>query len=90
MVTLEEHRNLGSDEIKRAAIIYKKETSRPLSNYQKRMNEAAQELCLVNPGYIAKRQQVMQAGREKILAYGFQLSKGKSRSKEGQCSSPVK
>ena len=89
MVTLEEHRNLGSDEIREAAIIYKKETSRPLTQYQKRMNEAAQELCLKNPGYIMKRKKLMEDAREKIIADGFQFVKGKSRSKKCQDPSAV-
>lgn len=67
------------DEIKEAAIIYRKETSRPLSNYQKRMNEASQKLCMANPSYLTKRKD---AARTKILNDGFQFVKGKSRSKK--------
>lgn len=42
------------DEIKEMAKIYQKETSRPLTPYQKRMNEAAQELCLQNPALLQR------------------------------------
>ena len=65
------------------ATIYKKETTRPLTNYQKRMNEAAQELCLANPGLLQNRKLQLDAAREKIIDQGFQFAKGKSRSRKG-------
>ena len=33
--------------MKEAAIIYRKEKSRPLTEYQKRINEVAQEICYI-------------------------------------------
>lgn len=65
------------------ATIYKKETTRPLTNYQKRMNEAAQELCLANPGILQNRKLLLDAAQEKIIDQGFQFAKGKSRSRKG-------
>ena len=63
------------------ATIYKKETTRPLTNYQKRMNEAAQELCLANPGLLQRRKLLLDAAHDKIIEGGFQFAKGKSRSR---------
>ena len=64
------------------ATIYKKESSRPLSKYQLKMNDAAIHLCLQNPGLLRKKRKVlMDAARDKIIADGFQFAKGKSRSK---------
>ena len=55
--------------------------SRFIHDYQKRMNKAAQELCVVNPGYIRTKQELMNAARAKIIDEGFEFVKGKSRSK---------
>ena len=78
-----EHRYLGSEDIhEMAIIIYKKETTLPLTNYQKRMNQAAQELCLGNPGLLHKRKLLIDAACNKIIEQGFQFVKGKSRSKK--------
>lgn len=52
----------------------------------KRINEAAQELCLSNPGLLQKRQKLIDEARSKILEEGFQFVKGKSRSKQNQSS----
>lgn len=64
------------------ATIYKKTSSRPLSLYQKRMNEASQKICLKNPGLLRSHQKMMECAREKIMDEGFQFVKGKSRSKK--------
>lgn len=61
------------------AIIDKKESSRPLSKYQLKMNDAAVQLCLQNHGLL--RKVLMDAARDKIIADGFQFAKGKPRSK---------
>ena len=79
---LEEDKRLSDEEIMDMAIIYRKETNRPLSRYQRRMNDAAQQLCLQNPGLIRKRQLLIDTARERIIADGFQFVKGKSRSKK--------
>ena len=81
-MTLEEHKYLGSEEIKAMSTFFKKETKRPLTNYQKRINEAAQELCLANPGLLQKRKLLLDEARAKIIQQGFQFVKGKSRSKQ--------
>ena len=74
--------NLGIEEIKEMAKIYKKETTRPLSSYQKRINEAAQRLCVANPALLRKRKALMEEARNLIIEEGFQFVKGKSRSKK--------
>ena len=37
------------NEVLKSALIYKKETTRPLTEYQKRINEEAGKLALVHP-----------------------------------------
>lgn len=64
------------------AIIYRKETNRPLNKCQEKLNAASQQLCLRNPGLLRQRQFMIDAAREKVIA-GFQFVKGKSRSKKG-------
>ena len=66
------------------ATIFKKQSSRPLTNYQKSINAAAVELCLQTPGLLHNRQVLLDTAREKIINEGFQFVKGKSRSKKGQ------
>ena len=51
------------------------------------MNQAAQELCLGNPGLLHKRKLLIDAARDKIIEQGFQFVKGKSRSKKCASSS---
>ena len=46
------------------------------------MNQAAQELCLRNPGLLPKRKLLIDAARDKIIEQGFQFVKGKSHSKK--------
>ena len=74
--------DLDQQEIMQQAIIYKKESSRPLSNYHKKMNQAAQEIRKRNPAMLGKRQSLMEAARTKIMQEGFQFVKGKSHSKK--------
>ena len=70
-------------------IIYRKESSRSLSEYQKHMNTAAQQLCIKNPRLLRKRQLLIDEARTKILEEGFQFVKGKSRSKKGLIKSEI-
>lgn len=72
---------LSEEDIKQCAIIYKKESVRPLSEYQKSINKTAQEICLQNPMYLRSRQKLLDAARSKVdQTYAFK--KGKSRSKK--------
>ena len=77
VVNLQDDKRLSDEEIMDMAIIYRKETNRPLFEYQ-RMNDAAQQFCLQNPGLIRKRQLLIDTARERIIADGFQFVKGKS------------
>ena len=66
-------KRLGEDEITQMATIYKKESKRPLTNYQRRVNEAAVELCLQNPGLLHTRKTLIETARSKIIDEGFQF-----------------
>lgn len=70
------------EEIVEKATIYRKEGVRPLTNYQKSLNNAAQTLSLKDPGLLSKRQMLIEMAREKIIGEDFQFVKGKSRSKK--------
>ena len=69
---------LDEEQIKEMAIIYKKESKRPLTNYQKRVNEAAIELSLQHPGLLHTRKHLMETARAKVIEDGYQFVKGKS------------
>ena len=60
---------LGEEQIKEMATIYKKESKRPLTNYQKSVNEAAIELCLQHPGLLHTRKNL---ARAKVIEDGYQ------------------
>ena len=81
-MTLLEDNFLKSEDIKEMATIFRKETTRPLTNYQRKMNEAAYELCAANPGLLRTRSLLMEKACAKIIEEGFQSVKGKSRSKK--------
>lgn len=80
-MNLEADINLGENEVREMATIFKKTSSRPLTRYQQRINEASQKLATKNPGLLRSRKQLLAAAREWILEDGFQFAKGKSRSK---------
>jgi polyhydroxyalkanoate synthesis regulator phasin len=71
---------VDADAIAEMATLFKKTTSRPLTNYQKCMNKAAVEICLENPGMLRKRQALIDTARIKIIDEGFIFVKGHSRS----------
>ena len=84
---LQDHQ-MKREQIRAESQIYKKETTRPLSEYQKRVNKAAEEICLENPGLLRKRSVLLEAARNRIIEEGFQFKKGKSRSKKLTSSEP--
>ncbi len=63
------------------AKIYKRETTRPLTNYQKQINEEAGMLALSNPVLLCRRGDLLEQAREKVVEKGYSFVKGKSRSK---------
>ena len=86
MYVLDQHKYLSEEKLKEMGTIYKKESKRPLSSYQRRINEAAQKLCIKNPGLLHQRKLLIEEARKKIIDEGFQFVKGKSRSK--RCANP--
>ena len=63
------------------AKIYKKESSRPLSNYQKMINEVAGELAVKDPSLLSRRGDLLDLSRTEVQRRGYKYVKGKSRSK---------
>lgn len=63
------------------AKIYKKESSRPLSNYQKMINQVAGELAVKDPSLLTRRGELLDLSRAEVQQRGYQYVKGKSRSK---------
>ena len=61
-------------------LLYKNESVRPLTNYQRRINEVAQEICLRSPSMLCNRQKLLEMARTKVDET-YQFKKGKSRSK---------
>lgn len=85
--TLQSDVSLDEEEVREAAKIYRKEKSRPLTEYQRLINEAAQEICIQNPTMLRSRARLLEAAREKVdSTYSFK--KGKSRSKKYMTSVP--
>ena len=74
---------LSTAEIIEAAKLYRKESLRPLSEYQIRMNEEAAKLALQNPILIQRghRHDLLEKARE-VVSATYQFKKGKSRSKK--------
>ena len=57
--------------------------TRKITEFQKRVNEAAKELCMKCPGRMkAKRGDLLALARKKVANEGYQFKKGKSRSKK--------
>lgn len=63
------------------AKIYKKEASRPLSNYQKMINEVAGELAVKDPSLLSRRGDLLDQARVEVQQRGYNYVKGKSRAK---------
>ena len=63
------------------AKIFKKETTRPLTNYQKHVNEEAGMFALSDPSLLCRRGHLLAQARSKVAEKGYTFVKGKSRSK---------
>ena len=72
--------SLSNKDIKQKATIYKKETLRFLSEYQKLINSSTQEICLKNPSFLASRQKLLDVARSQVDSI-YSFKKGRSRSK---------
>ena len=62
---------------------YRKSSIRPLTEFQKRVNEAAIDMCMKKPRLMRelKRGDLLEMARKKVAEDGFLFKKGKSRSK---------
>ena len=67
-------------EIRESAKIYRKENIRPLSDYQKKINDAAGSICIENPAMLKSRARLLSLARD-IVDSDYAFKKGKSRSK---------
>ncbi|KAG1446378.1 hypothetical protein G6F46_008358 [Rhizopus delemar] len=63
------------------ATIYGRRQSRPLTNYEKAINEAAIQLASEDPLLISKKGDLFRLAKKKLLDDGYVYKRGKSRSK---------
>ena len=80
MTTLEIDEGVDEEAIRKEATIYKKQSVRPLSNYQKMINSEAQNICVKNPSMLRSRSALLEAAKI-IVNESYQFKKGKSQSK---------
>ena len=80
MPTLDVDKKLAEAETRKLAIVYKKESLRKLTDYQKRINDVLQEICVKNPTMLRNRKKLLLACQEEVNKT-YQFKKGKSRSK---------
>ena len=78
------------DEVFKSAMIFKKETTRPLTDYQKRINEEAGKLALTHPELLTRRGELLEKARELVVMSGYTFKKGKSRSRKFSSPEPLK
>ena len=77
------------DEVFKSAMIFKKETTRPLTDYQKRINEEAGKLALTHPELLSRRGELLEKAQELVVMSGYTFKKGKSRSRKFSSPEPV-
>lgn len=77
-------------DIRERAIIYRKESKRPLTLYHHRVNEAAQELCLRKPSLLMRRGELLAAAQAEVRNSGYNFKKGRSRSKKVEQKEPLR
>ena len=80
MFFLQVYINMTEKEIRESAKIYRKENIRPLSDYQKKINDSAGSICIENPAMLKSRARLLSLARD-IVDSDYALKKGKSRSK---------
>lgn len=66
--------------IREKARFYRKH-SKMMTEYQKKINQAAEELALANPSLLHDRKTLLEQSRVKVDTNGYVYKKGKSRSK---------
>ena len=60
---------------------FRRESSRPLTNYQKQVNKEAGLLALSNPSLLCRHGELLELAREKVMEGGYNFVKEKSQSK---------
>ena len=68
--------------IREKARFYGKDSSKPITVFQRKVNEAAEELALACPSLLHTRQTLLERARKKVDDDGYVYKKGKSRSKQ--------
>lgn len=63
------------------AIIYGKNSTRPLTNYEKAINRASIAFALDDPSLLIQKGRLFDLSKKKLLEEGYQYKRGKSRSK---------
>ena len=76
------------DAVRSQAVIYKKQDITPLTDYQKRINEEAQNFCENNPSMLRNRSKLLEVARARVNE-NYQFKKGASRSKKVNPSSSI-
>jgi hypothetical protein len=70
------------ENIRKQAVIYRKEGKRPLSNYQKQINKAAGDIAVQDPSILARmKSELLNAAKDEVYASGYNFKKGHSRAK---------
>lgn len=62
------------EKVREAARIYKKKSSRPLSNYQKQVNEEAAQLALSDPSLLNRRGDLLELAQKRVYQKGYRAS----------------
>jgi len=70
--------------IKEEAKIYGRDpkNAEKITQYQKQINQASEELCMKNPSILCDRKLLLESARERVHEMGYPYKKGKSRSKK--------
>lgn len=63
------------------AVIYGKNSARPLTNYELSINRASIEFALQDPSLLINKGRLFDLAKKKLLEQGYQYKRGKSRSK---------
>jgi len=56
-------------------LIYKKETTGPLTEYQKRINEEVGKLALVHPELLIRQGELLERARDMVVESGYAFKK---------------
>ncbi|KAI8343861.1 hypothetical protein BC941DRAFT_464100 [Chlamydoabsidia padenii] len=81
MPPLDRNDDTQSSMIVSHAIIYGKNRSRPLTNYELAINQASIGFALSDPSLLIQKGKLFDLAKKKLLQEGYQYKRGKSRSK---------